>query len=105
MIPICRGTILYEIEVRSVWEGPYICVAVCAIGREMLPALPIINFGPVGGNSCDVIIFKDFLDSKNCVPSTRDRPVAALVYTEETFDINTGLHYTILRKNYSSNGS
>lgn len=85
VVPIRFGIVFYEVQVRTVREGRDVRVPVRPILIQICTDLTIVHFGPVTGNTRDVVLFENFLDAFDCVPTVDYRPWAARDVKEPTY--------------------
>jgi hypothetical protein len=84
MVPVRFGIVFYEVQVGTVREGLDVCVPVGPILIQICTNLTIVEFGPVTRNTCDVILFEDFLDALDGVSTVDDGPGTTRVVEETT---------------------
>jgi len=84
MVPIRFGIVFYEVQVGAVRESLDVCVSVRPILIQICTNLPVVYFGPVTGNTCDVVFFEDFLDALDGVSTVDDGPGTTRVVKETT---------------------
>jgi hypothetical protein len=84
VVPVRFGIVFYEVQVGTVREGLDVCVPVGPILIQICTNLPIVEFGPVTGNTCDVIFFENFLNALDGVSTVDDGPGTTRVVEETT---------------------